>query len=139
MGPTKTNYVFSFSKKKKNKLNMEYETNSVHRLAAVLESLCPTSVHRRGARTPRAWLPACAKASAQRGFKAWRGSRTLTGRGRARIGRNIEHPTNVLGVDSNHSFQPFFAKTGSLKRRIPGKNGEGTPTNVVVSLLVSSD
>ena len=46
----------------------------------------------------------------------------------------------VLGVDSNHSFQPsFFSKTdchfarvfgGFLERRIPGKNAEVTPRKV---------
>ena len=45
---------------------------------------------------------------------------------------------DVLGADSNHSFQPsffsitsrfFWVSGGFLERRITGKNGEGTLTN----------
>ena len=58
------------------------------------------------------------------------------------VGSPWEGKLRLLEVDSNHSFQPsFFSKTscfprvlgGSLERRMPGKNGEGTVRKLGIS------
>ena len=87
-------------------------------------------------------LPAGEPGPGLRGPRRAFAGRPWLGRLQGTLGWRVPVFLLSLEADSNHSFQPSFSsKTGGfpqafdgfLKRRIPGKNGEGTP-----SLAVSS-